>query len=138
MRAIMAFVALGFLVLSASGASAAVPMTVTVSMAPSAITVHSNPTATTNVTFNGTVKLDKLPAVRVMVSLTSSVSSGGWPSSVKPSSMVITDKQPHAFKCTVVIPAGTHPTVATITVTVYANAILITKTAKTSSIITVI
>jgi len=54
-------------------------------------------------TFDGKVKVDKLPVERIVVSLTPSVDQG-WPCSVSPSTIVITDTQDHTFGVTVVVP----------------------------------
>jgi hypothetical protein len=58
-----------------------------------------------NATFNGTVQLDKLPLVRMVVTLVSGVDTG-WASQCSPSSLVITDEGIHTFSCVVVVPVN--------------------------------
>ena len=88
---------------------------VTMTLQPSSVNVTSTPTQKSSVDFCGTVTLDKLPMERIVVGLTPSVDAG-WASSCSPSSMVITDEQPHQFTCTVVVPEATANHTGTLTV----------------------
>jgi len=75
-------------------------MTMTLSPVSMNMTTKENDV---NVTFNGTVQVDKLPLERIVVALTSSVDTG-WASACSPSSFVITDKSVHKFTVTVTVP----------------------------------
>jgi hypothetical protein len=88
---------------------------ITITLSPSSMDVISPPNQTMIVDFNGTVTLDKLPFVRITVSLTASTGAG-WTCSCSPSIMEIVDEQPHSFKCNVTIPEATQNQTTNLTV----------------------
>ena len=82
---------------------------------PTAVTVNSLPDAKVTVNFNGTVRVDKLPLERIVVTLIPEVDEG-WPCNLSPTSMVVTDEQPHPFTCIVTVPENTQNVSATLKV----------------------
>ena len=105
------------LLLSVPACSATQPIVpvVTVTLSPSSVRVTSPPNETVMAGFNGTVTADKLPVVRLVVTLTATVDLG-WTCALSPSTMVFTNEQPQSFSCNVNIPGGTQNLSATLTV----------------------
>jgi hypothetical protein len=105
------------LLLSAPACSAMEPIVpaVVVTISPSTMQVTSPPNLTVMAYFNGTVTVDKLPFVRIVVTLAASVDEG-WACSCSPSTIVVTDAQPHSFMCNVSIPESTANTTTNLTV----------------------
>ncbi|MEM3042979.1 MAG: hypothetical protein QXD84_05485 [Thermoplasmata archaeon] len=87
----------------------------TLELNPVHTSVNSTSLHDTNVTFEGTAKLEKLPLVRAVVDLSSQVDMG-WASEVSPSSMVFTSSGSQNFTVVVVVPSGTRETEATLRV----------------------
>lgn len=79
-----------------------------------AMTVHLEPASQTvnaslspaNATFNGYVRVDKMPYQTVTVSLASATNLG-WASSVAPAEMTFTSNTDQSFVTSVAVPAGT-------------------------------
>ena len=86
-------------------ASAAVNPTpaLTLSLAPNIQDAMVTESLKGSLSFDGKVKVDKLPVERIVVSLQPSVDQG-WPCSCSPSTIVITDTAEHSFAVSVVVP----------------------------------
>lgn len=91
----------------------------------------------TNVTFEGTAKLEKPPLVRAIVELSSQVDTG-WASEVTPSSMVFTSSGSQSFTVVVVVPSATSETEATLRVDGRAVCIGLQDTTTITAVITVL
>jgi len=109
-------VAVLFLILApACSASEPIVPVVTIAMSPSSVEVTSPPNQTVMAFFNGTVTVDKLPGVRIVVTLSSSVDVG-WACALNPSTLVFTNENPQSFICNVTVPGGTQSLSAKLTV----------------------
>lgn len=82
----------------------------TVSLEPSSQTAVVSESAQGSVQFTGTIRIDKLPVERIVVTLTASVDTG-WAAQCTPSSMVFTSTQPQSFSATVVVPPACDSTI---------------------------
>ena len=96
-------------------ATAPIVPAIVVTISPTNKEVASPPDAKVSVNFNGTVTADKLPFVRIVVSLSPSVDMG-WPASCDPSTITITDSQPHDFRCNVSVPENSQNGTGTLTI----------------------
>lgn len=137
MRALSA-IAIGIILLMPLG-SATQPIVpkVTVQLSPPVQNVTVSPTQKGAAVFSGNVTVEKLPFVRMTVTLNSSVDKG-WPSSVSPATLAITDSSPHSFGVTVVIPEGTTSSTGTLTVDAKAvgGGFAVTSTASAMIVVT--
>jgi len=75
----------------------------TLSLSPNIQDVIVTESLKGTLSFDGKVKVDKLPVERIVVTLTPSVDQG-WPCSCSPSTIVITDTADHTFGVSVVVP----------------------------------
>jgi len=75
----------------------------TISLSPTLQDVVVSESLKGSLTFDGKVKVEKLPVERIVVTLNPSVDQG-WPCSCSPSSIVITDTVDHPFSVAVVVP----------------------------------
>jgi len=78
----------------------------TCTLDPSSQEARVSESAQGTVQFTGSVRVDKLPVERIVVTLLSSIDAG-WASQCSPSSLVITDTQAHSFSVTGIIPQAT-------------------------------
>ena len=126
------------LVLATPVCSATAPIVpaLTVTITPTNKEVTSPPNLTVTVNFDGTVTVDKLPFVRVVVSLSPSVNAG-WPATCDPNSIVVTDSQPHDFKCNVTIPENTQNGTSNLTIDAVCRGGGFTVTASATAVIIV-
>jgi len=107
-----------------------------VTISPSSKEVTSPPNLTVTVNFDGAVTVDKLPFVRVVVSLTPTVDAG-WPATCDPSTIVVTDGQPHDFICNVTVPENSQNGTGDLTIEAVGHGGGFTVTASASAVITV-
>lgn len=89
----------------AQPASPIVPV-LTLSLTPPIQNISSSRDSSVNAQFEGTAIVDKMPIVRCVVTLTSSVDVG-WVSQISPTTMVFTSTTPQSFTVVVTVPQGT-------------------------------
>jgi hypothetical protein len=106
MRGGLLVAAVVILLCPAASATQPIVPVVTITLSPSSVDVSSPADQVVIVDFNGTVTVDKLPGVRIVVTLESSVDAG-WPCAMSPTTMVFTSESPKSFTGNVSVPAGT-------------------------------
>jgi len=102
------FIAMGAVQVLPNSAEAAmnpVPA-LTITLEPSSQEARVSEGGSGSIQFTGSVKVDKLPADRMFVQLSSSVDAG-WYSQCSPNSIVLTDTKAQSFSVSAVVPAGT-------------------------------
>jgi hypothetical protein len=98
----------------AEGSSPIVP-TILLTISPSNANVNASTEKDMQVEFQGTVTVDKLPVVRAVATIQSSVDTG-WVAALSPSTFVFTSAGSEQFTCTVVVPKNTNSTTGTLTI----------------------
>ena len=96
------------------GSSPIVP-TIALTLSPSGANVNASTEKDVQVEFQGTITVDKLPAVRAVATISSSVDTG-WVAALSPSTFVFTSSGSQPFTCTVVVPQNTTNMTGTLTV----------------------
>jgi len=135
-RALAILSILVILALPFSSAQEPIVPVLALSMTPSAVNVKASQNESVSVQFNGTASVDKLPMVRVVVTLTSATDIG-WVSQVSPTTMVFTSSGSQDYVCTVVIPVGSPSASGILMVNGRAVSMGLQSLAETKALITV-